>query len=66
MAVHANAAPGAVYDRKRNMEAYARRAYPLYRRFHVQRAMAMVLTRRCPSWGGLKVPPKRPMRMPGA
>ncbi len=39
----ANAAPGAVYDRKRNMEAYARRAYPLYRRFHVQRAMAMML-----------------------
>ena len=25
------------------MEAYARRAYPLYRPFHVQRAMAMVL-----------------------
>ncbi len=25
------------------MEAYARRAYPLYTRFHVQRAMAMVL-----------------------
>ena len=39
----ANAAPGAVYDRKSNMEAYARRAYPLYRRFHVQRAMAMML-----------------------
>ena len=33
----------AVYDRRRSMEAYARRAYPLYRRFHVQRAMAMVL-----------------------
>ena len=25
------------------MEAYARRVYPLYTRFHVQRAMAMVL-----------------------
>ncbi|MBY0324095.1 MAG: ferritin-like domain-containing protein [Reyranella sp.] len=39
----ANEPEGAVYDRKRSMEAYARRAYPLYRRFHVQRAMAMVL-----------------------
>lgn len=39
----ANAPVGAVYDRKSNMEAYARRAYPLYRRFHVQRAMAMML-----------------------
>jgi hypothetical protein len=39
----ANASEGAVYDRKRSMEAYARRAYPLYRPFHVQRAMAMVL-----------------------
>ena len=39
----ANAPEEAVYDRKRNKEAYARRAYPLYRRFHVQRAMAMVL-----------------------
>ena len=25
------------------MQAYARRAYPLYRQTHVQRAMAMVL-----------------------
>ena len=33
----------AVYDRKRSMQAYARRAYPLYRQTHVQRAMAMVL-----------------------
>src|ERR1044072_3297023 len=34
----ANQPEGAVYDRKRCMEAYARRAYPLYRPFHVQRA----------------------------
>ena len=33
----------AAYDRKRSMQAYARRAYPLYRQSHVQRAMAMVL-----------------------
>ncbi|MBS0517676.1 MAG: ferritin-like domain-containing protein [Proteobacteria bacterium] len=39
----ANAPEGAVYDRKRAMEAYARRAYPLYRPTHVQRAIAMVL-----------------------
>ena len=39
----ANAPEGAPYDRKRSMEAYARRAYPLYRPFHVQRAIAMVL-----------------------
>ena len=39
----ANEPEGAVYDRKRSMEAYARRAYPLYRLFHVQRAIAMVL-----------------------
>jgi len=39
----ANEPEGTVYDRKRSMQAYARRAYPLYRRFHVQRAMAMVL-----------------------
>ncbi len=39
----ANEPEGAVYDRKRAMEAYARRAYPLYRPTHVQRAMAMVL-----------------------
>jgi hypothetical protein len=39
----ANEPESAVYDRKRSMEAYARRAYPLYRPFHVQRAMAMVL-----------------------
>ncbi len=39
----ANEPVDAVYDRKRNMQAYARRAYPLYRQTHVQRAMAMVL-----------------------
>ena len=39
----ANEAADAVYDRKRSMQAYARRAYPLYRQTHVQRAMAMVL-----------------------
>src|SRR5436190_6530373 len=39
----ANEPEGAVYDRKRSMEAYARRVYPLYRPFHVQRAMAMML-----------------------
>jgi rubrerythrin len=39
----ANEPEDAVYDRKRAMEAYARRAYPLYRPSHVQRAMAMVL-----------------------
>ena len=39
----ANEPVDAIYDRKRNMRAYARRAYPLYRQTHVQRAMAMVL-----------------------
>lgn len=39
----ANEPEGAVYDRKRAMQAYARRAYPLYRPNHVQRAMAMML-----------------------
>jgi rubrerythrin len=39
----ANEPDGSVYDRKRATDAYARRAYPLYRRFHVQRAMAMML-----------------------
>jgi hypothetical protein len=39
----ANEPEGAVYDRKQAMQAYARRAYPLYRPGHVQRAMAMVL-----------------------
>ena len=39
----ANEPAEAVYDRKRYARAYARRAYPLYRESHVQRAMAMVL-----------------------
>ncbi len=39
----ANEPEGAVYDRKKSGNAYVRRAYPLYRPFHVQRAMAMVL-----------------------
>lgn len=33
----------AVYNRERSKRAYARRAYPLYREFHVRRAMAMML-----------------------
>ena len=39
----ANEPADAVYDRKRYMQAYARRAYPLYRPAHVQRAIAMIL-----------------------
>jgi hypothetical protein len=39
----ANEPEGAIYDRRKSGEAYIRRAYPLYRPFHVQRAMAMVL-----------------------
>lgn len=39
----ANEPNGAAYDRKRAQQAYACRAYPLYRPSHVQRAMAMVL-----------------------
>ncbi len=39
----ANAPEDAVYDRLSSKNSYARRAYPLYRPFHVQRAMAMVL-----------------------
>jgi len=39
----ANEPDGTPYDRKRAQQAYARRAYPLYRAGHVQRAMAMVL-----------------------
>jgi hypothetical protein len=39
----ANEPDGAVYDRKRYMLAYAKRAYPLYRQTHVQRGVAMVL-----------------------
>jgi tetratricopeptide (TPR) repeat protein len=39
----ANESQDAPYDRERAQRAYARRAYPLYRPSHVQRAMAMVL-----------------------
>lgn len=39
----ANEPTGAVYDRAKSRDSYARRAYPLYRRFHVQRAMGMML-----------------------
>jgi hypothetical protein len=39
----ANDPIGKVYDRERAMRSYARRAYPLYRQTHVQRAIAMVL-----------------------
>jgi hypothetical protein len=39
----ANEPQDAPYDRAKAQQAYARRAYPLYRPFHVQRAMAMVL-----------------------
>ena len=37
----ANAAPDAVYDRKANSRAYARRVYGLYRPSHIDQAMAM-------------------------
>ena len=39
----ANELHGAVYDRVRAKNSYARRAYPLYRLGHVQRAIAMIL-----------------------
>ena len=39
----ANERQDVAYDRVRAQQAYARRAYPLYRPGHVQRAMAMVL-----------------------
>ena len=35
--------PGETYDRKRFTRAYARRAYAVYRRHHVERGIAMVL-----------------------
>jgi rubrerythrin len=35
--------PGETYDRRRFTRAYARRAYAVYRRHHVQRGIAMVL-----------------------
>ena len=48
----ANEPDGAAYDRKRARQAYARRAYPLYRPGHVQRAMAMVLKASRPAAAG--------------
>ena len=39
----ANDPPSAVYDRTRATNAYARRAFPLYRVDHIQLAIAMVL-----------------------
>lgn len=41
-AYHAANEPGTPYDRRRSAQAYARRAYPLYRRHHVERGMAMI------------------------
>ena len=35
--------PGETYDRKRYTRAYARRAYAVYRRHHIERGMAMML-----------------------
>ena len=35
--------PGETYDRKRFTRAYARRAYAVYRRHHIERGIAMVL-----------------------
>jgi rubrerythrin len=35
--------PGEIYDRKRYTRAYARRAYAVYRRHHIERGMAMML-----------------------
>jgi rubrerythrin len=35
--------PGETYDRKRFTRAYARRAYAVYRRHHIERGMAMAL-----------------------
>ncbi|HXR87553.1 MAG TPA: ferritin-like domain-containing protein [Stellaceae bacterium] len=42
-AYHAANDPSGDYDRKRAIRAYARRAYAVYRRHHVQRGIAMVL-----------------------
>ena len=39
----ANDPPNAIYDRARATNAYARRAFPLYRADHIQLAIAMVL-----------------------
>ncbi len=35
--------PGETYDRKRFTRAYARRAYAVYRRHHIERGIAMAL-----------------------
>jgi hypothetical protein len=42
-AYHAANEPGTAYDRARASRAYARRAYAVYRRRHVERGIAMVL-----------------------
>jgi rubrerythrin len=42
-AYHAANADGGAYDRKRAGRAYARRAYAVYRRHHVERGIAMML-----------------------
>ncbi|HVA13254.1 MAG TPA: ferritin-like domain-containing protein [Stellaceae bacterium] len=42
-AYHAANDDGSAYDRKRAARAYARRAYAIYRRHHVERGIAMVL-----------------------
>jgi hypothetical protein len=42
-AYHAANDPRGVYDRTRAIRAYARRAYAVYRRHHVERGVAMVL-----------------------
>ena len=42
-AYHAANDDGGAYDRKRASRAYARRAYAVYRRHHVERGIAMVL-----------------------
>jgi rubrerythrin len=42
-AYHAANDPSGAYDRKRAIRAYARRAYAVYRRHHIERGIAMVL-----------------------
>jgi len=42
-AYHAANDPAGAYDRRRAKQAYARRAYAIYRRHHVERGMAMLL-----------------------
>jgi rubrerythrin len=43
LAYHAANDPHGIYNRKRAIRAYARRAYAVYRRHHVERGIAMVL-----------------------